>query len=275
MTQKLGLAQALSIQQRRWATLAYDSTQINDTANNVTVRIDINNGQDHGSGVVIARTDSAYYVLTSNHVVAAPDFKYEIVTPDGEKHLADASTIRSIADIKVDLAIISFNSDRSYKIAQIENTADRIGQGTPIYINGFPEAGRQVKAGPQFTPGIITGTNEGHCSGYNLVYNNVTKKGMSGGPIFNEQGKVVGIHGLAEQERLEGDVNGCQANTVSNETREKVDFNLGISIATFVKYADKLGMTEVLDSTSTDRPRRPTTVPNDPNADAGCSGTDC
>ena len=262
-----------TVAQPTWS-FAYDSTLVNDIANNTTVRIDINAGNDNGSGVIIARTGSTYYVLTADHVVKNVNFQYEIVTPDGEKHLLNESAIKSIGDRQVDMAVISFESENSYKIAQLETSANRIRQGTPIYINGFPKEGRQVEAGPQFTSGIITGINENHCSGYNLVYNNVTQAGMSGGPIFNEQAKVIGIHGLAEEEKLENDVDGCTANEEATETRKQIDFNLGISVATFLNRVEDLGMSQILDSTNTGGPERPTEVPNDPNADSGCSGTD-
>ena len=100
---------------------------------------------------------------------------------------------------------------------------------------------------------------------------------MSGGPILNEQGKLIGIHGLAEQERLANDdnLNGCQTdnnNEDSPKKREKIDLNLGISIATFLEHVKSIGMEQILDTATTNRLTRPTVINTTPDADAGCSG---
>jgi serine protease Do len=277
------------------ATLALETTQIKDIANNITVFIEItdfNGDQSHGSGVIIAREDSTYYVLTSKHVVKhqEDDYQYTISTHDGESHALDNDNIRHIQD--VDLAVVSFQSDRIYKVAQIAATA--IEPGIPIYVNGFPKAGQEIQTGSQFTEGIITGINQQHRTGYNLVYDNFTREGMSGAPVLNAQGKLIGIHGLAEQESPECqqaeaiDNHGLppQTDEFGNEiasnacltvstTVEKIDLNLGISIETFLKKADSIGVGQILDTTTVNQPKRPQIIETQPDTDSGCSGVSC
>ena len=261
---------------------ALEATQINNIAKNITVRIDIGDGSDHGSGVIIAQENSNYYVLTSKHVVKYLDYEYSIVTPEGNKYYLNNSNIKHIEG--VDLAVISFTSDRQYKVALLESSPSRIIPGIPVYVNGFPKAGREIKSGAQFTSGSLTGLNQNHNSGYDLVYNNFTRGGMSGGPVLNAQGKLIGIHGLAEQERVEAATNDCKIpgsessvlpppiGSLENEsncalevkTPEKIDLNLGISITTFVKRAASIGMERLIDSTTVNIPTRtPRISPSD------------
>ena len=290
-------------------TLALETTQIKEIADNITVLINSNfadpntddENNSHGSGVIVARQGSTYYVLTSMHVVEylQNDYKYTISTVDGKIHSLNNSTIQHINN--VDLAVISFQSDRNYKTAQIENSADRITPGIPVYINGFPLAGEEIQGGgSQFTQGILTGINPSHAVGYNLVYDNFTRRGMSGGPVLNAQGKLIGIHGRAEYEIIESQTSKECSPSESNEddempppvnmsknksqstdcvsttqSRNKIDLNLGISIATFLELANSMGITEVLDAPATNKPRRPQVIQTQPDTDSGCSGVHC
>lgn len=66
-----------------------------------------------------------------------------------------------------------------------------------------------------------------------MVYTNVTRAGMSGGPVFNDDGKVVGIHGLAEGREVV--LPGYQG----DRSVIKAGFNLGIPINTFVRLSKR------------------------------------
>jgi serine protease Do len=58
------------------------------------------------------------------------------------------------------------------------------------------------------------------------MYGNSTGPGMSGGPIFNSNGQVVGIHGRA----------------AGNEDIGKVGINLGIPVHLFLRQAPQAGL---------------------------------
>ncbi|OCQ97929.1 hypothetical protein BCD67_02005 [Oscillatoriales cyanobacterium USR001] len=47
-------------------------------------------------------------------------------------------------------------------------------------------------------PGTLVGVQPPQ-DGYALIYNNITQPGMSGGPVLNEEGQVIGIHGQGDQ----------------------------------------------------------------------------
>ena len=169
------------------------SQDISNIVRQITVRIE---SAEPGSGVLISQQDNTYYVLTTKHVVDNPDNK-SVITPEGLVH--------SIADIDiqripgVDLAVLSFTSDQAYSVATIGDSNSAI-QTTSIWVAGFPIPQHEnITPSYYITNGQITErpliTNS---DGYGLTYSSITLAGMSGGPLFNQQGHLIGIHGFSE-----------------------------------------------------------------------------
>jgi tetratricopeptide (TPR) repeat protein len=218
---------------QRKATLTGYMAKLNDTARKQTVRIENSGG--NGSGVIVAREGNSYYVLTAKHVLENPKTQQpatnnKIITYDQDNYTPTSTVVAK----GVDLAVIKFTSNSNYPIAQL-------GQYTPntndiVLAGGFP--GRENINSPlwqwQLNPGYIyepeqgkfeTQDNKSFVNGYDLIYSSISYGGMSGGPVFDTDGKVIGIHGQAE-------------------TTEKQEILLGnsqgISIQTFIGIADKL-----------------------------------
>ena len=163
-----------------------------------------------GSGAIVARRGNTYYVLTALHVVRTRDVLYGVRTSDGEVHLVD--DVETKANIYpfgeeegewgetiegFDLAIVEFQSDRDYAVS-VMGKSDRLQSGDPLYISGWPNPEdestlrvRKTEAG-DLTKSFIRPSEDG---GYSLLYDNTTQRGMSGGPVLNEFGELVGIHG--------------------------------------------------------------------------------
>jgi tetratricopeptide (TPR) repeat protein len=190
---------------------------IYNIANQTTVRID---GQNPGSGVIISRVGNTYYVLTAKHVVATPD-AYNVVTSTGKTFQIDYSQVKRFANL--DLAVVQFTSTESFSVAQLGNS-EQIGQGDNIFVSGWPII--DGSSNQQVTPGQITGFRTGDASGYELTYNNATGGGMSGGPVFNTKGQVIGIHGRGGGNREIG----------------KIGINLGMPIHLFLRQAPQAGV---------------------------------
>lgn len=154
-----------------------------------------------GSGVIIARSDQTYYVLTAKHVVELEDL-YEVITPDGKRHKVEYSKITKVAGT-LDLAVLQFtgDSDDEYEIARVGDS-DRLYPDTPVYLSGWTKSQQKFK----FTSGEITerrndGTNQQERprlarEGYSLIYSNNAENGMSGGPLLNKDGCLMGTHGI-------------------------------------------------------------------------------
>ena len=189
-------------------------------AKDTTVLID---GQNSGSGVIFARNGNTYYVLTARHVVATPD-EYIIVTPSGKESVLDYSQVTHFDES--DLAVISFTSTEDLAIASFGRSEDLF-TGEAVYVSGWPAVDAAItKPSHLVTTGNIAGIREGNADGYELLYSNSTGPGMSGGPVFNQEGQVIGIHGRAS----------------GNATSGKTGINLGIPVQLFIEQSSKTGV---------------------------------
>jgi len=171
------------------------STDLQILIENTTVRVYA--GSTAGSGVIVNSGNNRYQVLTNRHVVewGSP---VRILTADRQFHTSNSVQIVS----GLDLAILTFQSDRRYPVAPLSPTLPLV--GTPVYAAGFPlyQAGQAqdtTALGRQAfntTSGqIVWILSHSAPDGYSLGYSNAVAIGMSGGPLFNPQGQVVGING--------------------------------------------------------------------------------
>ncbi|MEI6064398.1 MAG: tetratricopeptide repeat-containing serine protease family protein, partial [Pseudanabaena sp. ELA748] len=258
------LAVAISINPVQAQTLQ----QVQKIAQEITVRVE--GGIDSGSGVIIAKQDSTYYVLTAEHVVKT-DYKYEIVTSDNKKYPVNATTITKFKDVNqkgVDLAVVTFVSKDTYKVATIsrylastferrssyEGEANRgkifLGQESnvnqAIFVAGFPKTTGRY----EFNPGRIVNTSGSmitnpinRSQGYRLVYSNLTLAGMSGGPVLDANGRLIGIHGRADgQNSADGRVVGGTVDEAISNARINFGNSLGIPITTFLALLPSTGI---------------------------------
>ncbi|NJM68031.1 MAG: tetratricopeptide repeat protein [Acaryochloris sp. RU_4_1] len=202
-------------------TQGIESTQdVYTVAGQTTVLI---NGQNPGSGVIIAKTNNVYYVLTAKHVVATPD-EYKIVVEGGKEYNVDPKKIKRLS--KIDLAIVEFTSTQNYAVARLGNS-DQVKQGANIYVSGWPLPDQAITKPTQIvTEGRVVGLQTGDKDGYGLLYGNNTAPGMSGGPVLDANGRLIGIHGRA----------------AGDQERGKVGINLGIPINLFLRSADQAGI---------------------------------
>ncbi|MEP6519072.1 S1 family peptidase [Microcoleus vaginatus] len=164
---------------------------------------------DPGSGVIVARSGNIYYAVTNTHVVQQPNSEgtWGVVTWDEELHL-----VRDVGDNIIrfgnyqsddlpiggfDLALVKFTSNKDYPIAVMSNNSEQIQVNEPVYLSGWP---RSEDGNPRivrvFSPGKLVKVDDTPFSngGYNIMYDNWTKGGMSGSSVFNQKGEVIGIH---------------------------------------------------------------------------------
>ena len=169
-----------------------DEATSKTTIQQITVRID--SPRSYGSGVIVDRDRYSFYVLTNAHVVERPN-AYRIVTVDGKVHIAKSRKIVP----GLDLALLSFNSDRDYAVAAMERSTAAV--STKIRVGGWSRSGGSLRQ-PIFvtTEGKLTTVNSNLPLGYALTYSNLVRAGMSGGPIVNEAGKLIGINGVVRLE---------------------------------------------------------------------------
>lgn len=191
------------------------SLPVSEIARQVTVRILSDSGA--GSGVIIQRQGQTYTVLTNEHVLDSHRDKngekhYRILTADGQIHTAqlfgqvgtESATAPPFGNL--DLALLKFASPESYRVARLGNS-NRLSLGNPVYASGFPnwhwldensiENTRDwgVRAF-RLTAGEVRMLPERSLPrGYQLGYTNNIASGMSGGPVLDREGFLVGING--------------------------------------------------------------------------------
>ncbi|WP_309731131.1 trypsin-like peptidase domain-containing protein, partial [Chamaesiphon sp. OTE_75_metabat_556] len=240
--------------QRKVAPTGY-MAQLNRQTRQQTVRIEANGG--NGSGVIVAKQGSTYYVLTAKHVVFDIQETKQLfanvktITHDQESYTIQPTDI-TLAE-GLDLAIVKFTSNANYPIASLGTYSPR--KDATVFAAGFPA--RERIDSPlwqwQLNPGKNIANQEFskfqtqdkfsfESDGYDLIYSSISYGGMSGGPVFDTEGRVVGIHG-----KVEGDGGSKQQGW-----NEDLSFgnSLGISIRSFIGLATKLKVSSQLLKTS-------------------------
>ena len=207
-----------------------------DIAEQITVRIE---GATQGSGVLVKRTKNTYTVLTAWHVLSPnrPGEDIDIIT---NRRTTYTSSIKNVSRIgNVDLAIINFTSNSHYSTAEIAkdtiNAKNKI-----IYVSGHPIS--KGLDSIQTAGSLIANADVSIDQGYQLIYTNSTEAGMSGGPIFNSDGKLIGIHGR-------GEVN--QSKQANRTGITKTNINLGIPIYFYQQFSRGLPISSLSQEAST------------------------
>ncbi|MBD2355602.1 trypsin-like peptidase domain-containing protein [Tolypothrix sp. FACHB-123] len=155
-----------------------------------------------GSGILIKEKDSVYTVVTNTHVMISGEPPYTIQAPDGRVFAAklppQVKKLNSSCFHDKDLATLQFYSpNHRYAVADLDSASD-LSMGNRVFAAGFPfnVEGTQ-DLGFVFTAGKISWVlDKALEGGYRIGYTNDIQKGMSGGPLLNQQGKVVAINGL-------------------------------------------------------------------------------
>lgn len=183
--------------------LSLTESEINKIAGEITVRIDGPNRG--GSGVIVEKQGDTYYVLTNWHVVNKVG-DYQVRTPDGEMHPVYYSLIKQVPN--VDLAVVPFTSSQNYPVAETGDPTQLV-QGKAVFVGGWPRSGSNLQQRIFLsTPGVVKGRQQ-PIGGYSLLYDNLVRAGMSGGPVLDAEGRLVAINGIVKlQENSDAIVSG-------------------------------------------------------------------
>lgn len=218
--------------------------ELDRIAEEITVRIDCPNG--NGSGVIIAKQNGLftknYYILTAYHVVDEA-VKYQVVTPDGRRHSVDYGTVKRLPG--VDLAVLEFTSNQTYRVASLASNSlfnkDDWNfvcvSGWPISNNNADKPSRLFSVGEIIRPNSIELVRKNSSSltdGYEMVYYNITAGGVSGGPILDIDGQVVGIHGRADGEET--------IDQAGERRPIQLGYSFGVPINKFLGMTSQIGV---------------------------------
>jgi len=157
-----------------------------------------------GSGVIISQVESDYFVLTCAHVIDSnQEAKFVVLTSDGKEYTAQRDSRFNFRDI--DLAVVKFSTNNHYPVAVVRDGFN-LSLGQEVYVTGFPNYEQKsvnfvstIDLGIQeynFTKGkVIHVLNLPLEKGYKIGMSNEVEVGMSGGPVLNQDGELVGIIG--------------------------------------------------------------------------------
>jgi Trypsin-like peptidase domain len=180
---------------------------IRSIAASITVRIDRAGSEgNQGSGVIVNRQGNTYTVLTNWHVVKERG-EYIIQSSDEIRHTVRYDNIQRVGNM--DLAELKFTSNKVYKFAQRGNSND-VTQNEAIYVPGWINPSPSIRERAFYTAQgqvVTRSRSEDNEEGYSLGYSlNIVQIGMSGGPILNKEGLLIGINGLGIRDLNTGTV---------------------------------------------------------------------
>jgi S1-C subfamily serine protease len=184
--------------------------QIQQLAQNITVKISTKQLPQTllGSGTLLKKTDNIYTVITNAHVLRAAKPPYQIHTVDGS--IYNVAVLTKAKFLQEDLAVLQFSSPGVvYTEARLGNTSS-LQVGEQVFVGGFISKGTaddipesEVKTVKNswyrfvFTAGEVSILlTKPLVGGYQIGYTNDVRKGMSGAPLLNINGEVVGINSL-------------------------------------------------------------------------------
>ena len=168
-------------------------------AESITVKVLSTDNLPRGSGILAYKQVRGqgwrYGVLTNAHVVPDKD-SYRIETADDRSYPAEVVYSFARSSSGNDLALLQFESPVTYNSA-ILGTGSSLNSGDRILAAGFP-----LLAEPSGSRGFtcLSGSvslvlDREMRQGYQIGYYVDVEKGMSGGPLVNSRGEVVGING--------------------------------------------------------------------------------
>jgi hypothetical protein len=159
-----------------------------------------------GSGVLVSKAGDTYGVITNHHVLQGGTGPYWVETPDGLYHTVTAVGDKTHFRGK-DLALLQFNYHRGHynpatmaKVDPLPGVV--IAAGFPLSPKAPGQTRRKTPADADLAikPGEITQVLPKPLEGgYRIGYTSDVLKGMSGGPVLNCSGELVGINGLHAQ----------------------------------------------------------------------------
>jgi S1-C subfamily serine protease len=166
---------------------------LNSRLQGITVKILA--GKDSiGSGTIWRSNNGSSQVITNSHVLVAQKQPLFIQTADGQVH--PTQVVTPVNWDSLDLAKLQFQAKQNYPTAQIDRTAN-LQVGAAVLAAGFPKNGKSTLT---IEKGAITHIlNKPLAEGYQVGYSSAVAKGMSGGPLINQQGSLVGINGIHAQ----------------------------------------------------------------------------
>jgi tetratricopeptide (TPR) repeat protein len=194
----LGIVATVTLQTQ--SVFAFERSEISAKIKEFTVQID---GEATGTGTIIEQNGDTYTVITCWHVVQSLG-SYQVIAPDGEKYRA--TDIKNLTD--VDLATIKFTSSKVYSVAQLGDS-QAIAEGINTHVVGYPDPipGIPDRIYTFLNSGIVAKLTNAE-NGYQIIHDNPSTPGGSGGGIFDVNNRLIAVNGQSISDGNTGKVYG-------------------------------------------------------------------
>ncbi len=137
-------------------------------------------GGSQGSGVIVSKDG---YVLTAGHVIGRPNRKVTLLLHDGRS--VTGKTLG--ANYGIDAGLIKISEDAEWPFVEMGDSAS-LKRGQWCLSTGHPGGYKKERSAPVRVGRILRSSESAVSTDCTLV------GGDSGGPLFDMEGRVIGIH---------------------------------------------------------------------------------
>ena len=158
-----------------------------------------------GSGVLVILPDKKAAILTSKHVLEGLGPSEIIEIEYGSNKFLEIKRSNTLDIKRLDLSIIyldrtSLEANMKFNfIASMIEFGD-INTGNNVFVAGYPISNESITKDVRISDGKLQNiSKKADKDGYDIGYSSPTYIGMSGGGLFSNDGKLIGIHGRGER----------------------------------------------------------------------------
>jgi len=178
----------------------YSAASSSPDQDSKTYMLRVENQSEPGSGFFMKLANSVFFI-TAKHVLGVSGESVKIFFLDGR--MLDLPLITQLPIPGIDIVIVPIN-DAQYNGYAPTASAKGLILGEELIVWGYPVTKEKLNNILSSRTGKYIGLPNKSDSGYDLIYSATTQVGFSGGPILNNNGNVVGVHGRSES-RLDKD----------------------------------------------------------------------
>ena len=192
-----------------------------------------------GSGVLVILPDKKAAILTSKHVIKGLGSNEFIEIEYGPNKFFEIKRSNTFDIEGLDLSIIYLDrklleANMNFNfIASMLEFGD-INTGNNVFVAGYPISNDSITKDVRISDGKLQNiSNKADKDGYDIGYSSPTYIGMSGGGLFSDEGKLIGIHGRGER--------------IDSKDVNKTGTNFAVSISKVIDFY----RTEIMDEDDT------------------------